>query len=156
MKKIFIAVMVVMSITTFAQEAPPEKKANKGQREKMSPEQRTQALLDRMTKELNLDAQQQEQIKPILAEQAAKLQGMRGQGMAGDFKEMSKEERKALMQKRQEEKAKVDNKLKAILTPEQFNKMKENEAANREKMRQARENRQGGPGGEGRGNQPQE
>jgi hypothetical protein len=49
------------------------------------------------------------------------------------------------------------------LTPEQFKKMKDNEAANREKMREARESRQGGEGrqggGEGRGdggNQPQE
>jgi len=80
--------------------------------------------------------------------------------MAGNAKELTKEERKAMMQKRKEEKTAYDNKLKAILTPEQFQKMKENEAANKEKMKEARESREGGQGdGEGKeikGNQPQE
>lgn len=140
MKQLIIAVLLVFSISTFAQElTSPEKKGNKEQRAKMSPEQRNQALLNRMTKELNLDANQQEQIKPILAEQTAKLQAMRDQRMKENAKEMTKEERKALMQKRNEEKTATDNKLKAILTPEQFKKMKENEAANKEKMKEARE-----------------
>ena len=163
MKRLIIAVLLVVSFSSFAQEAQPEKKSNKGQRERMSPEQRNQALLDRMTTELKLDANQQEQIKPIIAEQSAKLQAMRDQRMANNSKELTSEERKALMQKRQEEKVVTESKLKAILTPEQFKKMKDNEAANREKMREARESRQGGEGrqggGEGRGdggNQPQE
>jgi Spy/CpxP family protein refolding chaperone len=62
--------------------------------------------------------------------------------MANNAKELTSEERKALMQKRTEEKTATDAKLKAILTPEQFKKMKDNEAANREKMREAREARQ--------------
>lgn len=161
MKKLIIAALLVIGISSFAQETQPEKKSNKGQqKEKMSPEQRNQALLDKMTTELKLDASQQEQIKPIIAEQTAKLQAMRDQRMANNAKELTSEERKALMQKRNEEKAATDAKLKAILTPEQFKKMKENEAANREKMREARESRQGGEGrqggGEDKGNQPQE
>lgn len=142
MKKLIIAALLFTSIFSFAQETQPEKKDKKVKREKMSLEQRNQFLLDKMTKELNLDAQQQEQVKPIIAEQNAKFQGMRDQGTAPDFKEMSKEERKALMQKRNEEKTVKDNKLKAILTPEQFKKMKEMEAANREKMMEARNARQ--------------
>lgn len=155
--KLIIAALLVIGISSFAQEqTQPEKKGSKVQREKMSPEQRNQALLDRMTTELKLDANQQEQIKPIIAEQSAKLQAMRDQRMANNAKELTSEERKALMQKRQVEKTATETKLKAILTPEQFKKMKDNEAANREKMREARESRQGGQSGEGRGNQPQE
>ena len=142
MKKLIIASLLFTSIFSFAQETQPEKKDKKVKRERMSPEQKNQVVLDQMTKELNLDAQQQEQIKPIIAEQSSKIQGMRDQGTAPDFKEMSKEERKALMQKRNEEKTVKDNKLKAILTPEQFKKMKEMEAANREKMMEARKARQ--------------
>lgn len=143
MKKLLIALALVISISSFAQEqTQPEKKSGKGQREKMSPEQRNQALLDRMTTELKLNAQQQEQIKPIIAEQSAKLQGMRDQQMAKNFKELTREERETLRQKRMEEKTATDNKLKAILTPEQFKKMKENEASNREKMKEFRESRQ--------------
>ncbi|WP_269241855.1 hypothetical protein [Flavobacterium limnophilum] len=154
MKKLIIAALLVIGFSSFAQDQnQSEKKSNKGQKEKMSPEQRNQALLDRMTTELKLDAKQQEQIKPIIAEQTAKLQAMRDQRMASNSKELTSEERETLKQKRQEEKTATDNKLKAILTPEQFKKMKENEAANREKMREARESRQGG---EDRGGQPQE
>jgi protein CpxP len=142
MKKLIIAALLVISSSSFSQETQPEKKSNKGQKERMSPEQRNQDLLDRMTAELKLDASQQEQIKPILAEQTAKLQAMRDQRMANNAKELTSEERKALMQKRTEEKTATDAKLKAILTPEQFKKMKDNEAANREKMREAREARQ--------------
>ena len=120
----------------------------------MSPEQRNQALLDRMTSELKLDANQQEQIKLIIAEQGAKLQAMRDQRMANNDKKLTIEERKALMQKRNEEKKATDAKLKAILTPEQFKKMKENEAVTREKMREARASRKGSA--EDSGNQPQE
>jgi Spy/CpxP family protein refolding chaperone len=149
MKKLIIAALLFISFSTFAQEqTPSEKKGNKGQKERMSPEQRNQVLLDRMTTELKLDAQQQEQIKPIIAEQTAKMQAMRDQRMANNGKELTSEERKALMQKRNEEKTATDAKLKAILTPEQFKKMKENEAANREKMREARESRQNSQGQE--------
>jgi protein CpxP len=163
MKKLIIAALLVISSSSFSQETQPEKKSNKGQKERMSPEQRNQDLLDRMTAELKLDVSQQEQIKPILAEQTAKLQAMRDQRMANNAKELTSEERKALMQKRTEERTATDAKLKTVLTPEQFKKMKENEAANREKMREARESRQGGEGrqggrqgGEERGSQPQE
>ncbi len=161
MKKLIIAVLLLISISTFAQEqTKPEKKGNKGQKERISPEQRNQALLDRMTTELKLDANQQEQIKPIIAAQGAKLQAMRDQRMASNAAALTSEERKALVQKRNEEKMETDAKLKAILTPEQFKKMKENEAANREKMREARESKQGGEGRKGGiengGNQPQE
>ena len=156
-KKLIIAALLVIGISSFAQETQPEKKSNRGQqRERMSPEQRNQALLDRMTTELKLDASQQEQIKPILAEQTAKLQAMRDQRMGSNAKELPNDERKALMQKRNEEKTATEAKLKTILTPQQFKKMKENEEANREKMREARGNRQNGEGRGNGGNQPQE
>lgn len=142
MKKLIIVALLFTSIFSFAQAVQTENKDKKVKREKMSPEQRIQVLLDKMTKELNLDVQQQEKIIPIIAEQSAKMQEMREQGRASGFQEMSKEERKAQMQKRNEEKTLKDNKLKAILTPEQFKKMKEMEAANREKMVEARKARQ--------------
>lgn len=148
MRRLTIAALLVISISTFAQVTQQDKKAFKVQREELSPERRNQALLDRMTTDLKLDAQQQEQIKPIIAEQTAKFQAIRDQRMANNAKELTSEERKALMQKRKEEKMAIDTKLKAILSPEQFKKMKENEEANREKMREARESRQNKQGQE--------
>lgn len=141
--KLIIAALLVIGFSSFAQDQnQPEKKANSSQRERMSPEQRSQARLDKLTTELNLDAKQQEQIKPIIEEQTAKRKAMRAR-MAGNErpKELSSEERDAFRQKRAEEKTAMDNKLKAILSPEQFKKMKDMEQANMEKMREAIEKR---------------
>ncbi|MES2575837.1 MAG: hypothetical protein V4572_12910 [Bacteroidota bacterium] len=141
-KKLIVAALLVVSISSFAQnQTQPEKKSEKSKKEKLSPEQKNQAALDKMTTELNLDAKQQEQIKPIIAEQSAKLQAIKAERMANDSKELTDEEREAFRQKRKEEKKDVENKLKAILSPEQFKKMKDNEEANREKMREFREAR---------------
>lgn len=144
MKKLIIAALLVIGFSSFAQDQnQSEKRSNKNQRERLSPEQRSQAQLDKMTTELNLDAKQQEQIKPILAEQTAKREAMRTERMASNEirKDLSSGEREALRQKRAEEKTAMDNKLKAILSPEQLKKMKAIEEANREKMREAREAR---------------
>jgi protein CpxP len=145
MKKLIIAALLVIGVSSFAQgQNQTEKKSNKNQRERLSPEQRSQAQLDKMTTELNLDAKQQEQIKPIIAEQTAKREAMRAERMASNEKQkdLSSGEREALRQKRAEEKTAMDNKLKAILSPEQLKKMKAIEEANREKMREAREARE--------------
>ena len=167
-KKLIIAALMVVSVSAFAQDQPqPEKKGNKGQRERMSPEQRNQAMLDRMTTQLSLTPQQQEQIKPIIAEQGAKMDALRAERANSNGQKMTTEEREAFQAKRQEDKKATDAKLKAILTPDQFKKMKENEAAAREKMRENRGNGNwgngnggnrdnGGNGGEDRGNQPQD
>lgn len=147
-KNLIIAAALVFSISSFAQDqTKPERKGNRVQKEKMSPEQRNQAALDKMTSELKLDANQQEQIKPLLAEQNAKMEAMRAERMNGNAKEMSSQERDAFRTKRQEDKKASDAKLKAILTPEQFKKMKANEDANRERMREGRGNGNGNWGG---------
>ncbi|MBP6758779.1 MAG: hypothetical protein KA133_05960 [Flavobacterium sp.] len=166
MKKLIIAALLVVSISTFAQEQPqPERNSNRGQRERMTPEQRTQAQMDKLTTDLKLDAKQQEQIKPIIAEQTAKRQALMAERMANrdNQKKMTPEERQAAMAARKDERTAMENKLKAILTPEQFKKMKDIEQANMDKMREGRQDRQGGEGrqggGEGRGDgggQPQE
>jgi periplasmic protein CpxP/Spy len=146
MKRLIITALLVVSISTFAQEQNQSgKKSNKPKKEKMSPEQRNQVLLDRMTTELTLTTQQQEQIKPIIAEQSAKMEAMRNERMNAGGKEMTKEEREVLKTKREEDKKLTDAKLSAILTPEQFRKMKENEDAASEKMKnRMRESRANG------------
>lgn len=130
-KKIILVALLVIGFSSYAQQ---------GQWQNMSPEQRTQAQLERLTTELKLDAKQQEQIKPILAEQTARREAMRAERMANGGKELTDEERQAARQKRTEQQAEMDNKLKAILTPEQFKKMKEVEQANMQRMREARGN----------------
>ncbi|WP_291122518.1 hypothetical protein, partial [Flavobacterium sp. UBA6046] len=146
---------LIVGFSSFAQDQnQPEQKSNKNRREKLSPEKRNQSQLDKMTTELNLDAKQQEQIKPIIAEQNAKRAAMQAERMANRDKQkkMTSEDREAFMKNRKEEKEAMDNKLKTILSPEQFKKMKENEEANRAKMRESRESREPRDNGEPRDN----
>ena len=141
MKRLIIAALLLVSISSFAQEqTTSEGKPKKEKREKQTTEQRSQAQLEKLTKELALTPQQQEQIKPILAEQYAKLEAFRAERMNSGRKEMTAEERDALRAKRQEDKKAVDTKIQTILTPEQLKKWREIQKANMEKMREARSN----------------
>ena len=142
-KNLIIAAVLFISVSSFAQDqVQTEKKSNKPKKEKFSPEQKNQAMLDKMTAELKLDASQQEQIKPIIAEQSAKMQAMKAERMANNSKEMTDAEKDAFREKRKQDKKETDAKLKAILSPEQFKKMKELEEANKEKMREFKEARE--------------
>ena len=142
MKKLIIAALLVVSVSAFAQGGQG------GQR--MTPEERAKAQLERWTTELKLDANQVEKIKPILAEQATKNQAMRTEMMAGGSPmDMSDAQREAFMKKRTEITEATNAKLKTVLTPEQFKEMTELEAANSQRMRGFGGN--GGPGGNGGG-----
>lgn len=142
-KNLIVAAVLLISVSSFAQDqVQPDKKSNKQKKEKMTPEQKNQALLDKMTAELKLDAKQQEQIKPIIAEQSAKMQAMRAERMANNSKEMTDAEKDAFKEKRKQDKKETEAKFKAILTPEQFKKMKDLEEANKERMRDFKEARE--------------
>ena len=57
-KKLIIAALLVISASSFAQEqTTKDEKSNKPKREKQTPEQRGQAQLDKLTKELSLNPQ---------------------------------------------------------------------------------------------------
>ena len=130
MKKLIIAALLVIGFSSFAQ----------GQGQNMTPEERNKAQLEKMTTDLKLDANQQEQIKPIIAEQTARREAMRAERAANSGKELTDDERAAARQKRTEQQAETDKKYKAILTADQFTKMKEIEQANMQRMREARGN----------------
>ncbi len=57
-----------------------------------------------MTTQLSLTPQQQEQIKPIIAEQGAKMDALRAERANSNGQKMTTEEREAFQAKRQEDK----------------------------------------------------
>ena len=61
-------------------------------------------MLDKIPTTLNLVTSQKELIKPIIAEQNTKIIVLRSQRMANNVNHLTNEDRKALMQKRSEEK----------------------------------------------------
>ncbi|WP_281323368.1 hypothetical protein [Flavobacterium aestivum] len=136
MKKLIIALVFGMGLTGFAQETTT--KPNRADMEKMTPEQRQQKHLAHLTKELNLDAKQQEAVGKILAEKSAKAQDARTQREArkssGD--KMTPEERTAFKNTLQAEKADTEAKMKAILSADQYQKWMTMREENKEKMKE--------------------
>ena len=65
MKKLILAIALVMTTLTFAQD-------RKQGREKLTPEQQSELHVKKMTLDLDLDAQQQKEVKTIFLEQAKK------------------------------------------------------------------------------------
>jgi len=119
MKKLFIAALLFVGIVSFAQDI--NQKATRDQRENLTPEQRNEKHLQKLTSELNLDKKQQDQVKQLLAERSAK---------AEKFKDANKDrktkptaaEREAFKKQMETERAANDAKMKAILNADQYTK----------------------------------
>lgn len=121
MKKLIIATLLIAGISSFAQDKKEtEKRPDRAQMGKLTPEERNQLILKKMTLKLDLNAKQLEQMKQVLAEQSVKSEAMRA-----EFKEnkrKSKEEMLVLKNKMLDEQIAMKSKMKTILTPEQFEK----------------------------------
>ncbi len=119
MKKLIVAAFLVVGFTTFAQVEKKEN-AKKETMEKMSPAERSQMALKRMTKNLSLNEAQQKQVSALFSEEEAK----RGDGQT----KPTKEDRKIMK-----------DKISKILTPEQNAKWEKIQAERKEKMKERRE-----------------
>ncbi len=126
MKKLIVAALLVIGLSTFAQVEKKEKESNDPMMEKMSPTERAEKALKRMTKELKLTDDQQKQMKVLITEQETKR-------AEANFKP-SKEDRLAMKEK-----------TSKILTPEQnatWDKIQEQKKEKmKEKIKEKREDR---------------
>ena len=136
MKKLIIALALGLGLTGFAQETtPPQQKAST---EKLTPDQRQQKHLAHLTKELTLDAKQQEAVGKILAEKSAKAQELKAKKLEKKSKgeKMTPEEKVAFKNKMQAEKADTEARMKTILTADQYKKWLAMREENKERMTQ--------------------
>ncbi len=119
MRKLILAVALVVGLTTFAQEKKREGK--------MTPEQQVEVVLKKMTSELSLDAKQQDQVKALLVEQSknreVKKAEFKTRREKGD--KPSDEEIAAMKKNRIDEELAMKNKMKKILTEDQYKKWNE-------------------------------
>ena len=126
MKKLIVAALLVIGLSTFAQVEKKEKESNNPMMEKMSPTERAEKALKRMTKELKLTDDQQKQMKILITEQETKRAD-------ANFKP-SKEDRLAMKEK-----------TSKILTQEQnatWDKIQEQKKEKmKEKIKEKREDR---------------
>lgn len=113
MKKLMMSLGFAALIAGSAAAQAPERKVR-------TPEERAQHQTDRMTKDLGLSAEQTEKVKAINLKYADQVDDMRGE--AKDQKDAQREAMKGMRDQRNAD-------LKAVLTPEQYDKMvKEQEA----------------------------
>ena len=131
MKKLIVALAIMISTLSFAQ---------KGEREKMTPEQRVEKQLSHMTTTLNLNEKQQGEVKAVLLEQAKKREGQRAEMKAARERgEKPTDEQKAEMKKKMiDEQLEMKTKMKKILTEEQLTKLKESRMERRKEMGERR------------------
>ena len=122
MKNLIIAALLVVSMTSFAQDTKGvDKKPHRAEMEKLTPEQRNEIMLKKMTLELDLNGKQQEQMKQVIAEQSKKREAMK-ESQKADKKEMTSDERFAMKNKMLDEQIAMKAKMKNILSSEQFEK----------------------------------
>lgn len=119
MKKLFIAALLFVGIVSFAQDI--NQKSTADQKEKLTPEQRNEKNLQKLTSELSLNKKQQDQVKQLLAERSTK---------AEKFKDANKDrktkptdaEKEAFKKQIETERAANDAKMKTILNADQYTK----------------------------------
>lgn len=136
MKKLFIAAILLVGIASFAQDT--DQKTAPEQKEKLTPEQRSEKQLKKLTTELSLDANQQAQVKQLLAERSAKAEKFRE---AREAKKNSNvkptaAEKEAFKNEIKAEKEANDAKMKAILNADQYAKWHSLQEKNKDKARE--------------------
>lgn len=134
MKRVFLAILLVVGITTIAQE-------RKMKDNDLTPEERVELQVKKMTLDLDLSAKQQNEIKTILLENAklreTKIAEMKKRKESGE--KLTKEERLKMENERLDNQIEMKQKMKTILTEEQMKKWEEKQERREEKMKSRRE-----------------
>ncbi|QOG02254.1 hypothetical protein [Flavobacterium sp. MDT1-60] len=139
MKKLFIAALLFVGVASFAQDTDNNAtQDHKEHKERMTPEQRNEKQLKKLTSELSLDANQQAQVKQLLADRSAKAEKFREARQAkkdSDAKPTTAE-REAFKKEMMAEKEANDAKMKGILNADQYTKWKAIQEQNKDKARE--------------------
>ena len=131
MKKVFAVALMLVGLTTFAQERGEK-------REQLSPEKQTELQVKKMTLDLDLNEKQQNAIKPILLEEAKKRERQKAEREARkeSQEKASKEERFEMKSKMLDNQIAMKEKMKGILSPDQMKKWEASKENRQEKMKE--------------------
>jgi len=140
MKKLIIAAFLFVGIASFAQEAD---QSVQPQRERLTPEQRNDRQLKKLTSELNLDANQQTQIKQLLADRSANAEKFKEdrKNRKDNGTKLTTEQKAAFKQQMADEKTANDAKMKSILNADQYKKWTSIQDEKREKAKEKMKDR---------------
>jgi len=127
MRKLIVAALLIVGITTFAQ----QKEGRRAGKEKLSTEEKVELHVKRMTKDLDLNEKQVAEVRAITTKQVQKMEAKRAE--MKDVKEKQKAEMKA---NREKEQSALSSEMKKILTPEQYAKWEKNREEKKGKMKE--------------------
>ncbi|WP_157485871.1 hypothetical protein [Flavobacterium soli] len=126
MKKMIAVALLLVGMTGFAQEkiSMEDKKSKRVAMEQMTPEQKNQLHLKKLTLELDLSASQQKEMATIIAEQQTKREAQKAQFIAQKKadKKLTSDEIFVMKNKKLDEQIAMKERVKKILSPEQFEK----------------------------------
>ncbi|RTY86544.1 hypothetical protein [Flavobacterium sp. RSP15] len=123
MKKLFIVALLVVGMTSFAQEK--EVRPARAQMGQLTPDQRNQLQLKKMTLELDLNASQQKEMRTILAEQSTKREAKMAERKANKDsakKRLTSDELFAKKSQMLDEQIVMKERMKKILSLDQYKK----------------------------------
>jgi hypothetical protein len=134
MKKL-ASILVLVFAVTFTTQAQKKRGGNGGRDSKLTAEQHATLAVKKMTLTLDLSEKQQNQIKPILMAKMAERQAAMAERKADrkDKKRPTADEMFAMQNKRLDDKIAMKNRMKDILSKDQFDKF-EKMHKNRSKM----------------------
>lgn len=145
MKNLILVLALAFGMTAFAQ----ERKMGKEEREKLTPQERVDLQVKRLTKELDLSTKQAEQVKTLMTKKSeireAKKKEMDAIRATGT--KPTVEEREAMKTKMQDEVASLKKEMKTILTADQYTKWEQNFEERKDKMLEKRSEKKGRRGG---------
>jgi hypothetical protein len=131
MKKLIIAALLVVGMTSFAQDKKEiEKRHHRAEMEKFTPDQRNQLMIKKMTLELDLNASQQKEMGKIIAEKSAKREARMKEMKANKDSNTkpTSDEMFARKNRMLDEQIAMKERMKKILSPEQYKKWDEMKA----------------------------
>ena len=125
MKKLIIIALLAVGMTSVAQNKNEmEKKPHRVEAQRLTPEQRNQLTVKKMTLALDLNATQQKEVGKLIADQSARreasMKEMKANKEAG--KKLTSDQLFARKNKMLDEQIAMKENMKKILNPEQFKK----------------------------------
>lgn len=123
MKNVFLAVLFVLSLTTVAQ-------VKQTRSERLTPEEKIDLQVKRMTKDLGLNEKQVAEVRAIVTKQVQHREEMKA-----ELKATKEKQRKEMKGKIEREQEAIKTEYKKILTPEQFAQWEKKQEAQKEKVK---------------------
>ena len=126
MKKLFVVALLFVGLTNFAQER--KGRTERAEMEQLTPEQRNQLHLKKLTLELDLTAAQQKEIASVIADESAKRETKMAERKAKNEtkKALTANEKFEIKSKSLDSQIEFKAKMKKILNKEQMEKWEAN------------------------------